>query len=102
MIRNIYYSVSPAKYYHDFMGNRVKLSTKKTMQDYSVPKGDRGLLKLKKVEGPNPCSYENSQDLMKKHSLINHGSVGLPKQTRDIDFRKYSSIHEELVEKGIY
>jgi len=43
--RNSKGSVSPNKYYADYIGQRVKLSHRRLPQQYSMPKGDRGLSK---------------------------------------------------------
>lgn len=94
--------VSPAKYYADYIGQRIKLSHRRLPQQYSMPKGDRGLLSGSTSEGPTPQSYSNTNVIAAKVTLLNRGSVGLPKQERKVDFCKYSSVHSELVEKGIY
>ena len=96
-------SPGPAKYYCDYSGHRVKLSVKKTAQEFSVPKNDRGLLVVvKKENSPNPQSYKNTNEISNKLILRNPGNPGLPKQERKIDFCKYSQVHQELVVKGLY
>lgn len=97
------FSVSPDKYYYDYTGKRVKLSQNKTPLEWSIPRKDRGLLNTTlKVDGPHPQYYANTNELSRKLTLHNPGRPGLPNQERTIDFVKYSSVHKELVEKGIY
>jgi hypothetical protein len=96
-------SPGPAKYYCDTIGRRVKLSNSKNPSEFTMPKNNRGLLdSRKKDDGPNPQSYANTNEITNKLILRNIGNVGLPKQERKVDFVKYSTIHKELVEKGLY
>ena len=96
-------SPGPAKYYSDFIGKRVKLSNTKNPSEFTMPKNNRGLLdKSKKDDRPHPQSYANTNEITNKLILRNMGNVGMPKQERKVDFVKYSTIHKELVEKGLY
>jgi hypothetical protein len=45
---------------------------------------------------------ENSQEVMKKAVFPKSSSFSFGKDIRRIDFTKYASTHEELVQKGIY
>ena len=45
---------------------------------------------------------ENSQEIMRKAVFPKSSSFSFGKDIRKIDFTKYASTHEELVQKGIF
>ena len=67
-----------------------------------MPKGDRGLLYLRKDDSVNPCSYENPNEIYAKSVARNDGAFSMPRSERNFHFAKFSSIHQVLVKKGLY
>ena len=50
---------------------------------------------------PTATTYENTNEIMRKHVLRFPGQTAIGNGARKIDFAKYSSVHSELVEKGL-
>lgn len=76
----------------------VQHSLLKTSQRFSMTKKDRGLLTSKPSKTPGPLDYKHPEvNKVKKKE----GEYRMPTATRDIHFSKYSSVHNELVTKGI-
>lgn len=69
---------------------------------FSVPRGDRGLLTMKKDFLPSPFSYKNPNEVYNKAVAKHDGSFSMPKSDRNFNFARYSSIHSVLVSKGLY
>jgi len=69
-----------------------------TQISYSVPKRDRGLLTSTPSKSPGPTDYKLTeiQKVMRKSGIFK-----MPKASRDIPFSKYSSVHQQLISKGI-
>jgi len=63
-----------------------------------VPRTDRGLLSKGPQKNPGPHDYKPPETSKFKARSSN---FKMPKASRDIHFAKYSSIHNELVKKGI-
>lgn len=64
-----------------------------------MAKNDRGLLLSKKDDKPSPFSYgQISTNIYKKKD----GSYMMSKSGRPTSFARYSSMHNELVRKGLY
>ena len=67
-----------------------------------MPKRDRGLLTLKKDNAPNPFSYTNSTDIYGKIIAKKDGQFSMPRSERKFNFAKFNSLHNVLVQKGLY
>ena len=63
-----------------------------------MPKKNRGLLTKGKHASPDPMEHTPEKLVVKPKDA----QFKMSKATRDIPFGKYSSIHSELVRKGIY
>jgi len=63
---------------------------------YSIPSAKRVFGSSSKSPGPSEYSPERLQVL---HEEPAHK---MPKASRDIPFAKYSSLHKELIVKGLY
>lgn len=88
--------LGPGAYYNNY--DTITNSNMKSSLMYSLPKDDRGLLRLKQDQTPGPLTYKAEGIDLKKRN----GSVAMPKASRDIHFAKYNSLHQTLVEKGLY
>ncbi|CDW87071.1 UNKNOWN [Stylonychia lemnae] len=88
--------LGPGAYYNDH--DKVTNLNMKSSQMYSLPKGDRGLLRVRKENSPGPQTYNADQITFKKR----YGSIAMPQASRDFHFAKYNSLHQTLVQKGIY
>lgn len=76
---------------------------KSAVRGYRVPGESRGLTTLDTVsDGPTATTYNNTNEIMRKHVQRNPGSYKMGSDPRKIEFAKFSSIHNELVAKGIY
>jgi len=78
------------------------LSTCKMPQASSFPKKPRIVVSKEKVDGPSPNYYKNSNEIASKTTLRRNGCFSMPKQSKTADPSKWSSMHSELVSKGIY
>ena len=79
---------------------KAALSVTRHSQKYSIGKEKR--FQHKKVLGPSPAQYENTNELSEKVILKKRGAFSMPKQERKFDFAKFSSLHSSLVTKGYY
>lgn len=57
----------------------VSLSSYKNANHFSVPKGDRGLLYLRKDDSVNPFSYPNPNEIYVKAVAKKDGAYSMPK-----------------------
>ena len=73
-------------------------SKTKKASNYSVPKKNRGLLTKGQHTSPGPMEYKPDKLSVQRSDA----RFKMGRATRDIPFGKYSSIHSELVRKGIY
>ena len=66
-----------------------------------MPKEDRGLLSAyKKNDDPDPTTYKFEKAALQFR--VNSGTFGQPTAERKFDAAKYSSMHNNLISKGIY
>jgi hypothetical protein len=80
----------------------VNLSSYRKGSHFSVPKGDRGLLTMKRNEFPSPFSYPNPNEIYCRSVAKHEGAFSMPKSSRNFNFAKFSSVHQVLVQKGLY
>lgn len=66
-----------------------------------MPK-ERRFQEVRKITGPSPTTYKNTNEVSVKTTLRKNGAFSMPKQQRKFDFAKFSSLHSTLVEKGYY
>jgi hypothetical protein len=57
----------------------VSLSSYKNANHFSVPKGDRGLLYIRKDDSVNPFSYPNPNEIYVKAVAKKDGAYSMPK-----------------------
>ena len=60
------------------------------------------MLTIRKVDGPNPFSYSNSNEVFGKLVAKKDGSFSMPRSDRNFNFAKFNSLHNVLVQKGLY
>lgn len=77
------------------------------VKGFALPKQKRGPtdVELGKMRGdmrPTATTYENTNEIMRKHILRFPGQTAIGNDVRIRDFSKYSSVHSELVEKGLF
>jgi len=65
---------------------------------FSIPSARRGLLEYRHQLSPGPTEYSPERLAV----LNEEPAYKMPKASRDISFAKYSSLHKELVTKGLY
>ena len=88
-------SVGPGHY---MTQKTVLQSFNTTSSRFSVPKNDRKLLSQERERVPAAAQYQpNKFEVLKKQPSFSMG-----RQSRDVAFSKYSSLHSELVKKGLY
>ena len=81
-------------------------STQSTTKGFAVPKQKRGATLTEQgiCRGdirPTATSYENTNEIMRKHVMRFPGQTAIGNGARKVDFAKYSSVHSELVAKGL-
>ena len=57
----------------------VSLSSYKNANNFSVPRGDRGLLYIRKDDSVNPFSYPNPNEIYVKAVAKKYGAYSMPK-----------------------
>ncbi len=65
--------------FHLFTTFLVSISSYKNANHYSVPKGDRGLLYIRKDDSVNPFSYPNPNEIYNKAVAKKDGVYSMPK-----------------------
>ena len=100
--RHYYGSHSPGPGVYNVDDSVQPLSSIRNGSKYSMPKGDRGLLTLKKDIKPNPFTYENAVEVYKRVLAKREGAFSMPRSERSFNFAKYASNHSVLVQKGLY
>lgn len=87
-------SVGPGHYLSQ---NMVLQSYNTASSRFSVPKNDRKLLSQEKERIPAAAQYQPKKfEVLKKEPSFSMG-----RSSRDVSFSKYSSLHSELVKKGL-
>lgn len=104
---SLYCRESPAHEYdlkdHWKRGDPKKDRSLTIIKGNKIPGEHRGLLTPTKLaQAPSATSYENTNEIMHRHVHNMPGAYTIGRDSRKIDFVKFSSMHNELVEKGYY